>query len=122
MLGALKHHVLEQVGESGFALALVSGSNTVPEIDRDDRGRGVVGEVDPKTGYRVPPTYDSLISKLIVSAPTREAALARMARALDEYRIEGIKTTLPLHAEIVRNAFFRKGDYDTGFLDEYFSV
>jgi len=73
-------------------------------------------------GYRVPPTYDSLLSKLIVHAPTREIAVERLARALDEYRIEGVKTTLPLHREIVRNAFFRRGDYDTGFLEEFFAV
>ncbi len=85
-------------------------------------GPGVRVDSHIYAGYRVPAMYDSLVSKLIVSAPTREAALDRMARALDEYRIEGIKTTLPLHAEIVRNAFFRKGDYNTGFLDEYFSV
>ena len=85
-------------------------------------GPGVRVDSHIYAGYRVPPTYDSLLAKLIVSAPDRDAALDRLARALDEYRIEGIKTTLPLHAEIVRNAFFRKGDYDTGFLDEYFSV
>jgi len=73
-------------------------------------------------GYRVPSTYDSLLSKLIVHGPDRDTALDRLARALDEYVIEGIKTTLPLHREIVRNAFFRRGNYDTGFLAEYFSV
>ncbi len=85
-------------------------------------GPGVRVDSHIYAGYRVPPTYDSLVAKLIVRAPDRDAALDRLARALDEYRIEGIKTTLPLHAEIVRNAFFRKGDYNTGFLDEYFSV
>ena len=71
-------------------------------------------------GYRVPPVYDSLLAKLIVHAPDRDTAIERLARALDEYVIEGIKTTIPLHREIVRNAFFRRGDYDTGFLEEYF--
>jgi len=83
-------------------------------------GPGVRVDSHIYAGYRVPAAYDSLLAKLIVSAPSRGAALERLARALDEYRIEGIKTTLPIHREIVRNAFFRKGDYDTGFLDEYF--
>ena len=70
----------------------------------------------------MPPHYDSLLAKLIVHGSSRAAALQRLARALDEFRIEGVKTTIPLHREIVRNAFFRRGDYDTGFLAEYFSV
>jgi len=85
-------------------------------------GPGVRLDSHVYAGYKVPPNYDSLVAKLIVHAPTREAALDRMARALDEYTIEGIKTTIPLHREIVRNAFFRKGDYDTGFLDEYLTA
>ena len=70
----------------------------------------------------VPSSYDSLLSKLIVYAPDRDRALQRLERALDEYVIEGVKTTIPLHQEIVRNAFFRKGDYHTGFLEEYFDI
>ena len=85
-------------------------------------GPGVRVDTHIHAGYQVPPTYDSLLSKLIVHAPDRERALGRLARALDEYVIEGVKTTIPLHQEIVRNAFFRRGDYDTGFLDEYFST
>jgi len=85
-------------------------------------GPGVRIDSHVYAGYKVPPNYDSLLAKLIVHAPNRGAALDRMARALDEYVIEGIKTTIPIHREIVRNAFFRKGDYDTGFLDEYFAT
>ncbi len=85
-------------------------------------GPGVRIDTHVYGGYRVPPVYDSLVSKLVVHAPDRAVALERLTRALDEYRIEGIKTTIPLHREIVRNAFFRRGDYDTGFLEDYFSV
>jgi acetyl-CoA carboxylase biotin carboxylase subunit len=85
-------------------------------------GPGVRLDSHVHGGYKVPPTYDSLLAKLIVHGPNRAAALDRMARALDEYVIEGIKTTIPIHREIVRNAFFRKGDYDTGFLEEYFAT
>jgi acetyl-CoA carboxylase biotin carboxylase subunit len=85
-------------------------------------GPGIRVDSHVHAGYKVPPTYDSLIAKLIVTAPTRAAAIGRLARALDEYRIEGIKTTIPLHAEVIRNAFFKKGDYDTGLLEEFFTV
>ncbi|MFI5403058.1 MAG: acetyl-CoA carboxylase biotin carboxylase subunit [Planctomycetota bacterium] len=85
-------------------------------------GPGVRLDSHVYAGYKIPPNYDSLLGKLIVHAPNRGAALDRMARALDEYVIEGVKTTIPLHREIIRNAFFRKGDYDTGFLDEYLAT
>jgi acetyl-CoA carboxylase biotin carboxylase subunit len=67
--------------------------------------------------YTVLPHYDSLIAKLIVHAETREAAIRRMARALDEYIIEGIKTSIPLHKAIMANKDFIEGNIDTGFLD-----
>ena len=69
------------------------------------------------TGYVVPPYYDSMIAKLITIGATRASAIARMRRALDEYYITGIKTTVPFHSAIMRNADFRNGHYDTGFVD-----
>ena len=68
-------------------------------------------------GYDIPPHYDSLIGKLLVWGETREEAIARMARALDEFIIEGVKTTIPLHREIMRHPRFRSGDVDTSFLE-----
>jgi acetyl-CoA carboxylase biotin carboxylase subunit len=70
--------------------------------------------------YKVLPDYDSLIAKLIVHAETREEAIKRMARALDEYIIEGIKTTIPFHQRIMVNRAFIEGDVDTGFLERLF--
>ncbi|HEY6873883.1 MAG TPA: acetyl-CoA carboxylase biotin carboxylase subunit [Geobacteraceae bacterium] len=67
--------------------------------------------------YTVLPHYDSLIAKLVVHADTREAAIKRMARALDEYIIEGIKTTIPLHKAIMANKDFIEGNIDTSFLE-----
>ncbi len=67
--------------------------------------------------YTVLPHYDSLISKLIVHADTREDAIRRMIRALDEYIIEGIKTTIPFHKRILSNKDFIEGNLDTGFLE-----
>jgi acetyl-CoA carboxylase biotin carboxylase subunit len=67
--------------------------------------------------YTVLPHYDSMIAKLIVHADTREEAIKRMARALDEYIIEGIKTTIPFHQKIMANKDFMEGNVDTGFLE-----
>ncbi|PLX95490.1 MAG: acetyl-CoA carboxylase biotin carboxylase subunit [Desulfuromonas sp.] len=67
--------------------------------------------------YKVLPHYDSMIAKLIVHAETREEAIQRMARALDEYIIEGIKTTIPFHQRIMANREFIEGNVDTGFLE-----
>ena len=67
--------------------------------------------------YTVLPHYDSMIAKLIVHADTREEAIRRMARALDEYIIDGIKTTIPFHQRIMRNKEFFEGNVDTGFLE-----
>jgi len=84
-------------------------------------GPGVRVDSHICAGYTVPPTYDSLVAKLIVHGKDRAAALNTMRRALDEFVIEGIKTTIPIHQEIVRNSFFQKGEYDTGFVEEFLS-
>jgi acetyl-CoA carboxylase biotin carboxylase subunit len=67
--------------------------------------------------YTVVPHYDSMIGKLIVHAETREDAIRRMARALDEYIVEGIRTTIPFHKKIMANRDFFEGNIDTGFLE-----
>lgn len=72
-------------------------------------GMGVRVDSHAYTGYRIPPYYDSLIGKLIVWAPTRAEAIARMKRALDEYAITGIKTTIPFHQRLMENPFFNDG-------------
>ncbi|HLR01797.1 MAG TPA: acetyl-CoA carboxylase biotin carboxylase subunit [Virgibacillus sp.] len=68
--------------------------------------------------YSIPPFYDSMIAKLITHGPTREEAINRMKRALDEYVIEGIYTTVPFHSLIMNNEVFIKGDFNTRFLEE----
>ena len=73
------------------------------------------------SGYMIPPNYDSLISKLIVHGNTREEAIMRLRRALKEYIIEGVKTTLPLHEEIIDNKAFITGKYDIRWLENYLS-
>jgi acetyl-CoA carboxylase biotin carboxylase subunit len=84
-------------------------------------GPGVRIDSHLEAGYVVPPHYDSLIGKLIVYGDDREEAIRRMQRALEEYRIEGIQTSLPLLRRILRNAYFVKGDYTTRFLDDLLS-
>lgn len=69
--------------------------------------------------YKVVPYYDSMIGKLIVNAPTRDEAIAKMRQALDEYVVEGIKTNIPFHRKIMVNKKFRESDYDTHFLEEF---
>ena len=81
-------------------------------------GHGVRLDTHVYAGYQVPPFYDSLISKLIVVAQTREEAILKMQRALDEYIIEGIKTTIPFHQRLMRNNRFRSGDFTTKFMEQ----
>jgi acetyl-CoA carboxylase biotin carboxylase subunit len=82
-------------------------------------GRGVRVDSHAYTGYVVPPYYDSLIAKLICAGADRASAIARMRRALDEYYITGIKTTVPFHAAMMRSGEFRAGKYDTGFVERF---
>lgn len=73
------------------------------------------------SGYRIPPNYDSMIGKLLVHRRTREEAIATMLRALDEFVIEGPKTTIPIHKAILRHSDFIAGQHDTGFMERYFN-
>jgi acetyl-CoA carboxylase biotin carboxylase subunit len=81
-------------------------------------GPGVRVDSHLYTGYEVPPHYDSLLSKLVVWAETREAAIARMQRALDEYIIEGIATTIPFHQRLLRHETFIRGEAYTRFIQD----
>jgi acetyl-CoA carboxylase biotin carboxylase subunit len=82
-------------------------------------GFGVRVDTHGYTGYHVPPYYDSLIAKLVVFAQTREGAIAKMAGALEEFTIEGIKTTIPFHRQVMLDERFRSGSFDTSFLEGF---
>ena len=82
-------------------------------------GLGVRVDSALYSGYFVPPFYDSLIAKLIVHAPTRTRAIDRMRRALDEFAVVGIKTTIPLHQRIVNHPDFQAGDYTIHWLEKF---
>ncbi|HQV38309.1 MAG: acetyl-CoA carboxylase biotin carboxylase subunit [Flavobacteriales bacterium] len=82
-------------------------------------GHGVRIDTHVYAGYTIPPNYDSMIGKLIVSAQTREEALAKMERALSEYVIEGVHTSIPFHLQLLQNEKFRAGEYTTKFLEDF---
>jgi len=82
-------------------------------------GFGVRVDTHSYAGYVVPPYYDSLIAKLIVYAQTREGAINKMASALEEFTITGIKTTIPFHRQVMLNKQFRSGVFDTSFLESF---
>ena len=81
-------------------------------------GRGVRIDSHAYAGYPIPPNYDSMIAKVIATASSRRACIARMQRALEEYMITGIKTTIPFQQEIMKTAGFREGAYHTGFVEQ----
>lgn len=82
-------------------------------------GPGVRVDSAAYPGYTIPPYYDSMIAKLIVHAPTREEAIARMRRALGEFVIEGIHTTIPFHIKLMEHEKFQSGEFNTKFLELY---
>ena len=83
-------------------------------------GFGVRVDSHIYSSYSIPPFYDSLIAKLIVWGQDRNHALARARRALDEFVVEGIKTTIPFHLQVLQDERFLSGNFDTGFLDNFF--
>ncbi|MBN2662036.1 MAG: acetyl-CoA carboxylase biotin carboxylase subunit [Bacteroidales bacterium] len=82
-------------------------------------GHGVRVDTHSYAGYKIEPYYDSMIAKLIVTAQTREEAINKMQRALDEFVIEGIHTTIPFHIQLMKDEEFRKGNYTTKFLENF---
>jgi acetyl-CoA carboxylase biotin carboxylase subunit len=82
-------------------------------------GHGVRVDTHIYAGYTIPPNYDSLIAKLIVTARTREEVVVRMKRALQEFVIEGVKTTIPFHIKLMDDPKFKSGQFTTKFLDDF---
>ncbi|PJJ10364.1 acetyl-CoA carboxylase biotin carboxylase subunit [Flavobacterium sp. 1] len=82
-------------------------------------GHGVRLDTHVYSGYTIPPNYDSMIAKLITTAQTREEAISKMRRALDEFVIEGIKTTIPFHRQLMDDPKYIEGDYTTAFMDTF---
>ncbi|HSO56765.1 MAG TPA: acetyl-CoA carboxylase biotin carboxylase subunit [Paenisporosarcina sp.] len=82
-------------------------------------GNGVRVDSAMYSGYSIPPYYDSMVAKLITFADTREEAVAKMKRALSEFVIDGVYTTIPFHAKLMDHEVFKSGDFDTKFLEKY---
>lgn len=82
-------------------------------------GLGVRVDSAVYPGYTIPPYYDSMVAKLITHGKTREEAIKRMKRALEEFVIEGVKTTIPFHSQIMDHEVFKDGDFNTKFLMDY---
>jgi acetyl-CoA carboxylase biotin carboxylase subunit len=83
------------------------------------KGHGVRVDTHVYAGYTIPPYYDSMIAKLICRAPTREECIKKMERALDEFIIEGVKTTVPFHQKLMKDPDFRAGNFHTGFINTF---
>ncbi|MDB4108113.1 acetyl-CoA carboxylase biotin carboxylase subunit [Flavobacteriaceae bacterium] len=82
-------------------------------------GHGVRLDTHVYAGYSIPPNYDSMIAKLITTAQTREEAISKMKRALDEFVIEGIKTTIPFHRQLMDHPDYIAGNYTTKFMEDF---
>lgn len=82
-------------------------------------GHGVRLDTHVYAGYSIPPNYDSMIAKLITTAQTREEAINKMKRALDEFVIEGIKTTIPFHRQLMEHPDYISGNYTTKFMEDF---
>ncbi len=82
-------------------------------------GHGVRLDTHVYSGYIIPPHYDSMIAKLITTAQTREEAINKMKRALDEFLIEGVKTTIPFHRKLMDHPEYISGNYDTSFMESF---
>jgi acetyl-CoA carboxylase biotin carboxylase subunit len=82
-------------------------------------GHGIRIDTHVYAGYSIPPNYDSMIDKLIVTAQTREEAISKMKRALDEFVIEGVKTTIPFHRELMEHPDYLSGNYTTKFMEDF---
>lgn len=83
------------------------------------KGQGVRVDTHVYAGYVIPPYYDSLIAKLICKAQTREECIRKMQRALDEFIVEGVETTIPFHIQLMSDPKFQEGDFDTGFMEHF---
>ncbi|MES2995731.1 MAG: acetyl-CoA carboxylase biotin carboxylase subunit [Verrucomicrobiota bacterium] len=124
----LSHHVLEATPRGHAIECRINAedpyNNFAPSPGKIDLwyapgGKGVRVDTHVYSGYTVPPHYDSMIAKLIVTASSREIAIARMRRALGEFIIRGIKTTIPFQLEIISHPDFIAGTYDIGWVARY---
>ena len=116
---ALKGHAIECRINAEDPFNNFSPSPGTIEGFHSPKGHGVRCDTHVFAGYSIPPHYDSMIAKLIVRDHNRERAISKMLRALDEFVIEGVKTTIPFHQQLLMDERFRAGDFDTKFLERF---
>jgi acetyl-CoA carboxylase biotin carboxylase subunit len=129
--GERLHLTQEQVGFRGHAIEFRINAEDPDQNFKPSPGKvthlvvpggpGVRWDSHVYPGYEIPPTYDSLIGKLIIFRPTRREALATARRALEEFQVDGVKTTIPLYLRILEHTDFIGGEVDTGFIERFFS-
>ncbi|MCL2888187.1 MAG: acetyl-CoA carboxylase biotin carboxylase subunit [Elusimicrobia bacterium] len=112
---AIEHRINAEDSENNFTPSPGEVTEWIPA-----GGLGVRVDTHMYTGYTIPSYYDSLIAKLIVWAPTREDAIIKAKRALNEFKVGGVKTTIAVHNKILNNEDFAKGNSDTGLLERIF--
>lgn len=83
------------------------------------KGHGIRVDTHVYAGYKIPPYYDSMIAKIICRARNREDCIKKMQRALDEFILEGVKTTIPFHSQLMKNEEFKSGNFNTGFINDF---
>ena len=82
-------------------------------------GHGIRLDTHVYAGYTIPPNYDSMIAKIISTAQNRKEAINKMKRALDEFIIEGVKTTIPFHRKLMDDPSYNDGNYTTRFMEDF---
>ncbi len=113
---AFNGHAIEcRITAEDYKNHFLASGGTVESL-RLPGGTGVRVDTHLYPGYTIPPFYDALLAKLVVWAPTRPEAISRTRRALQELHIDGLKTTIPFHLEVMANAYFRRGEVATNFL------
>ncbi len=116
---SLRGHAIEcRINAEDAARGFAPAPGTIGEY-RVPAGFGIRVESAAETGYTILPHYDSLIAKLIVWGRSRDEALGRLRRALNDFRVTGVPTTIPFHLAVAHQPAFAAGDYDTRFLDRY---
>ncbi len=115
------HAIEVRINAEDPAKNFVPCAGLIEKIDLPG-GPGVRVDTHCFSGYRIPPNYDSMIAKLIVHQPTRDEAIATLKRALAEFTIEPIKTTIPLHADLARNGNFIRSDIDINFVERLLGI
>ena len=110
------HAIEVRINAEDPSKGFVPSPGTIVNFDPPG-GPGVRIDTHCYGGYTVPPNYDSMIAKLIVHQPTRDEAIATVRRALSEFRVDPIRTTIPLHIRLMLNGNFRKSDVDIHFVE-----